>query len=87
LLQEWPESCLLAGGTVKITSLVPAGRFTLHSAVHPCDGNCSHLDAPLRCTASLGIGARELTTATVVIEAARRCRFTVTSPRPPTPAS
>jgi hypothetical protein len=70
------RSGLTLHGVADHRLLVPAGRATVNVAVRPCDGNCSHLDPPLRCTSALDISARELTRATIVIsDRGRRCRI------------
>ncbi|MGH3264946.1 MAG: hypothetical protein ACRDNS_23470 [Trebonia sp.] len=68
-----------ANGTSLANTKLPAGHYTLHAVLRPCDANCSHLDAPIPCTAgSLQIAARRTTTATVVIRQAGSCHITTT---------
>jgi hypothetical protein len=54
---------------------VHAGRVRLHATVSPCDANCSHLDPPLRCTASFDIGPHQSARVTVVVSDGRRCQI------------
>lgn len=67
----------MPGGVGQRSVRLPAGPFTLHSALHICDANCGHLDPPVPCAPEpLRIRARRITRATVLLDVAR-CHVTL----------
>lgn len=71
----------LLSGKSLTTPALPAGRYTLHVAVRPCNANCSHLDSAIRCVAPVQITAHRSTAAIVIVQHVVRCRIITVSLR------